>query len=100
MVPLDKNNEPLRSEREGNNSFQEPVAMTSARAYMKLYKKVVCRKKGDGLLLAKFHQLLHFVHYICLYGSLLNLDGSCPEAIIKHLVKAPGRMTQNVAKQI
>eukprot|EP00957_Ditylum_brightwellii_P179990 13710414-Ditylum_brightwellii.AAC.1 len=39
IVPLDKNNEPLGSEREGNNSFQETVVMTSVRAYMKLYEK-------------------------------------------------------------
>ncbi len=63
---------------------------------MNFNKKVVPRKKGEGLLLTKFHQLLHLVHYVCIHGSLLNIDGSRPEAIIKHLVEVPGCMTQNV----
>ncbi len=102
MVPLDENNLPRTTSDEGrgNSSFEEPVAMACVRAYMKLYKKVVRRKKGEGLLLTKFHQLLHLVHYVCIHGSLLNIDGGRPEAIIKHLVKVPGRMTQNIAKEI
>ena len=77
MVPLDDYNEPKKCDT-GNNqsSLQEPaLAMTSVRAYIKLFKKVVQRIKGEGLKLTKFHQLLHLVHYICLHGSLLNIDG-------------------------
>ena len=98
MVPLDNDGKPTKNVEKGMMTFKEPVAMASVRAYMKLYKKVVRRTKGDGLLLTKFHQLLHLVHYICIHGSLMNIDGSRPEAIIKFLVKIPGRMTQNVAK--
>ena len=64
------------------------------RRYMKLFKTLVKREKGQGLDLVKFHQLLHIFKYILHHGSPANTDGSRPEAVGKFLIKNPGRRTQ------
>ena len=50
--------------------------MTSIRSYMKLFKQVVDRQKGEKLCIVKFHQLLHFQKYVKDHGVPSNFDGS------------------------
>jgi len=76
---------------------QEPLAQIKVRKYM---KRLVKRTKGVGLVLTKFHHLLHMVHYILLHGSMLNFDGSRPESIAKSLVKDPGQRTQHQVSKL
>ena len=64
------------------------------RRYMRRFKKLVNREKGEGLDLVKFHQLLHYFKYVLHHGSPANFDGSRPEAVGKFLIKNPGKRTQ------
>ena len=73
----------------------EPIAQTRVRTYMRLFKSTVKRKKGTGLLLTKFHHLLHFVHYTRIHGKMSNFDGSRPEAHGKDMTKNPGLRTNH-----
>jgi len=76
------------------HSWIECKCLRLMRKYMKMFKNVVARKKGCELLLTKFHMLLHIHNTIARHGSMLNVDGSRPEAIGKKLVKDPGSLTQ------
>ena len=82
-------------EDELSNRGTEPLAQTRIRNYMNLFRRVVKRKKGTGLLLTKFHHLLHFVHYCRIHGKMSNFDGSRPEAHGKDLTKNPAMRTNN-----
>ena len=73
---------------------RESLFQRQIRRYMKLFKKLVRREKGEGLDLVKFHQLLHIFKYVLHHGSLANCDGSRPEAVGKFLIKNPGKRTQ------
>lgn len=73
----------------------EPISLLAMRDYLKLYKELVQRKKGEGLKLTKFHSMLHLPHYVLIHGSMRNFDGSRPESIGKTLVKDPGARTQH-----
>ena len=65
------------------------------RLFMKEVRKVVSKEDRVRLKTVKFHQLLHFPHYIKMFGSPANIDGSRPEAIGKETAKYPGRHTQH-----
>jgi len=77
------------------NPKGEPIALLAMRDYLKLYKELVQRKKGEGLKITKFHSMLHLPHYVLIHGSMRNFDGSRPESIGKTLVKDPGARTQH-----
>ena len=53
------------------------------------------RYTGAGMLLTKFHHLLHMEHYCRIHGSMANFDGSRPESIDKTIAKDPGSRTQH-----
>ena len=76
------------------NVVEDSFFQRQIRRYMKLFKRLVKREKGQGLDLVKFHQLLHIFKYILHHGSPANSDGSRPEAVGKFLIKNPGRRTQ------
>ena len=76
------------------NEVEDSFFQRQIRRYMKLFKSLVKRKKGQGLDLVKFHQLLHIFKYILHHGSPANSDGSRPEAVGKFLIKNPGKKTQ------
>ena len=65
------------------------------RLFMKEVRNVVSKEDRVRLKTVKFHQLLHFPHYIKMFGSPANIDGSRPEAIGKETAKYPGRHTQH-----
>ena len=65
------------------------------RLFMKEVRTVVSKEDRVRLKTVKFHQLLHFPHYIKMFGSPANIDGSRPEAIGKETAKYPGRHTQH-----
>ena len=69
------------------------------RDYMHWYKIFFNRNDGDGLKITKFHQLLNFVHYAFLNGSMCNINCNWLEAICKTLVKDLRAITkQQVSK--
>ena len=49
------------------------------RYLLRKMKRVVNRKKGYGMKLKKFHQLLHTVFLMRIYGSMANSDGGPSE---------------------
>ena len=61
----------------------ESKAQIRIREYMKLFKSTVKRTKGTGMLLTKFHHLLHMEQYCRIHGSMANFDSSRPESIGK-----------------
>ena len=64
------------------------------RVFMKQIRDLI--NKQDRILLknGKFHQLLHYLHYIQLFGSPTNFDGSIPESMNKEFAKNTGKRTQ------
>ena len=91
----------LRNEEHDKGYFKpmtnenESQAQNRIREYMKLFKSTVKRTKGTGMLLTKFHHLLHMEHYCRIHGSMANFDGSRPESIGKTMTKDPGSRTQH-----
>lgn len=80
--------------RPDGNGWIECKCLRLMRKYIRLFKKVIARKKGCELLLTKVHELLHIHMTISRHGSMQNADGSRPEAIGKAIVKDPGSQTQ------
>ena len=65
----------------------------SIRYMMKLYKNTVCRDSIHGMKISKFHELLHIVRNICLFGPPKGYDGRPGESSHKQ-TKQLARRTQ------
>ena len=76
------------------------TAQKSMKYYLQQYSSMVQRTEGNGLMIPKFHFVLHFVRNIARHGSVGNYDGSRPEAIAKDLAKSPGLRTQKHHKSL
>ena len=61
---------------------------------MKVYKKTLARKKGNGLQIPKFHQLLHMPRYILKFGSPKNFNSGRCESHHISLSKRPAKTAQ------
>ena len=68
------------------------------RYLLRKMKRIVNRKTGNGFKLKKFHQLLHTVFLIKLFGAPANSDGGPCERNQKFMAKGPYATTQKRVK--
>ena len=69
-----------------SDNHTEPKATLALKRYMVLVKKLA-HLTNYNLMRPKFHQLLHFIHYIKEYGVPANFDGSRCESFGKEIFK-------------
>ena len=75
------------------NGGEISIVAKRLRQFMEMYKNNANRTEGMCLKILKFHQISHLWIIIRLYGSLLNIDSSCPESFHKQK-KTIGSYTQ------
>ena len=70
------------------------------RHYVRIFREVINDDDQEMLKNGKFHQLLHYVHYINMFGAPSNYDGSIPESMNKEFAKQTGKRTQQRYKTV
>ena len=83
-----------------SDSEEESKAMLAVREYLSCYKETLCRTKGNGMKIVKFHQQLHNTRQIYKDGSLLNIDGGRCEGNSIQNLKKPGKLTQKRSRSL
>ena len=76
-----------------NNATDSP-AQTSIRAFMHQFKSKVEGRRGHGVRILKFHQLLHYTREIMKDGSVQNIDTGRCESIAVTMYKRIAIWTQ------
>ena len=78
-----------------DRAFVQSTACTAfIKDLMHVYKKTLARKKGNGLQIPKFHQLLHMPRYILKFGSPKNFNSGRCESHHISLSKRPAKTAQ------
>ena len=75
------------------DNTSEPMATCALKSYMRSMKKLALLTDFN-LIRPKFHQLLHFIHYIQEFGVPKNFDGSRCESFGKEIFKHSAVHTQ------
>ena len=86
------------------NMILQPMNISTAeyglRHYVRIFREVINDEDQEMLKNGKFHQLLHYVHYINMFGAPSNYDGSIPESMNKEFAKQTGKRTQQRYKTV
>ena len=76
------------------NENEDSIGQKKIRKFMHLYRAKVGGRKGHGVKLLKFHQLLHYTKQICKDGSIQNIDTGRCESIAVTMYKRIAIWTQ------
>ena len=80
-------------------SMEEIQASKTGMLYLlKLFKKVVNRQNGSGMIIIKFHLCTHFYKNMMLLGVVSNIDTGPMESNHRINAKSPGERTQMQAE--
>lgn len=83
-----------RVNKYGRNPYEEEEARKSIREFLDLVLKYCPRDKGMGWRITKFHECLHIVDYMVLFGSPQNYQSGPNESHHISLHKRPSRTAQ------
>ena len=77
-----------------NGLSSECIPQLAMRKYMTKYKELIGGRPGHGLMITKFHQLLHYTRQIQKDGSIENIDSGICEGLAVGMYKNLVNRTQ------